>query len=54
MPQHLDEKQACLMKEGRCFSCKERGHTTYDCPRKGKIAAILKSISKDSDSQEKK
>ena len=39
-PQHLVKKQACLIKEGRCFNCKEKGHTTYDCPRKGKIAAI--------------
>ena len=52
-PQYLDEKRARLMKEGRCFSYKERGHTTYDCPRKGKIAAISESISEDSDSQGK-
>ncbi len=53
MPQHLDKKQARLMKKDRCFSCNERGHTAYDCPRKGKIAAILEDVSKDSNSQRK-
>ncbi len=51
--QYSDKKQARLIKEGRCFSCKERGHTAYDCPRKGKIVAILESINEDSDSQGK-
>ncbi len=51
--QHSDEERARLMKEGRCFSCKEKDHTTYDYPRKGKIAAISESISEDSDSQRK-
>jgi hypothetical protein len=23
-----------LMKEGRCFNCKEQGHMTRDCPKK--------------------
>ncbi len=53
MPQYSDEKQAHLMKEGKCFSCNERGHTAYDYPRKGKIASILDSISKDSNGQGK-
>ena len=52
--QYLDEEQARLMKEGRCFSYKEGGHTTYDCPKKGKITAILEGIGKNSDSQGKK
>ncbi len=51
MPQYSDEERARLIKEGRCFSCKERGHTVYDYPRKRKIATILEGISKDSDSQ---
>ncbi len=51
--QHLDEERACWMKESRYFSYKERGHTTYDCLRKRKIAAILESVSKDSNSQGK-
>ena len=41
------------MKEGRCFSCKERGHTVYDCPKKVKIAAISEGIDEDSKSQGK-
>ncbi len=52
-PQYSDKKRARLMKEGRCFSCKERGHTAYDCPRKEKIAAMLEGVSKNSDSQGK-
>ncbi len=52
-PQHSDEERASLMKEGRCFSYKKRVHTTYDCPRKEKIAAISESISKDSDNLRK-
>ena len=50
MPRHLEEEQACLIKEGRCFSCKKRGHIAYNCPKKGKIAAISKDVSKDSNS----
>ena len=52
-PQHSDEKRGRLIKESRCFSCKKRGHTTYDCLRKGKIAAILEIMSEDSNSQGK-
>ncbi len=52
-PQHSDTERTRLMKEGRCFSCKERGHTAYDYPRKGKIVAILEGVSKDSNSQGK-
>ena len=52
-PQHSEKGRARLMKEGRCFSCKERGHTAYNCPKKGKIAAISEGVSEDSNSQEK-
>ena len=52
-PQYLDEKQAHLMRKGRCFSCKEKGHTVYDCLRKGKIAAISEGLIEDNSSQEK-
>ena len=52
-PQYSDEERARLMKEGRCFSCKEKGHTAYNCPRKGKVAAISEGVSEDSDSQGK-
>ena len=52
-PRHSEEERARLMKEGRCFSCKEKGHTAYDCLRKGKIAAISEGVSEGSDSQGK-
>ena len=51
-PRHLKEKRACLMKEGRCFNFKKRGHTAYDCPKKRKIAAISEGVSEDSNSYE--
>lgn len=38
------------MKEGRYFSCKERGHIAYNYPKKGKIAAILEGLIKDNSS----
>ncbi len=47
---HSDKKQAHLMEGSRYFSCKERGHTAYNCLRKGKIAAISKRVSEDNDS----
>ena len=53
MPQYLEKEQIWLMKEKRCFCCKERNHKAYDCPRKGKIAAILEGLSEGSDSQRK-
>ena len=53
MPQYSQKEQAHLMKEDRCLSCKKRGHTTYDCSKKWKIAAISKGVSKDSNSQGK-
>ncbi len=53
MPQHSNKEQAHMIKEGKCFSCKEKHHTAYNCLRKGKIVAISESISKDSDGQRK-
>lgn len=41
------------MKEGRCFSCKEKGYIIYDYLKKEKIAGILEGISQDSNSQRK-
>ena len=41
------------MKEGKCFSYKERDHTAYDYSKKEKIAVILEGISEDSNSQRK-
>ena len=52
-PQCLGEKQARLMKKGKCFSCKKKGHTAYDCPKKRKIAGISEGMSENSNSQEK-
>ena len=53
MPQHLDEKQIRLIKEGRCFSYKKRGYIAYHCLKKGKIIAISEGVSKDSNSKGK-
>ena len=52
-PKHLNEEWARLMRKGRYFSYKERGHTTYDCFKKGKIVAISEGVSEDNNSQEK-
>jgi Zinc knuckle len=29
------EEQTCLMKEGKCFRCKQFGHLSRDCPNEG-------------------
>jgi Zinc knuckle len=29
------EERARLMKEGKCFRCKQFGHLSRDCPNKG-------------------
>ena len=42
------------MKKNSCFSYKKKGHTTYDYSKKEKIAAFLKSVSKNGNSQGKK
>lgn len=42
------------MKERRYFSYKKRGHTAYNCPKKGEIAVIQEGVSEDSDSQREK
>lgn len=42
------------MKKCKCFDCNKTEHTTYDCLKKGKITAISKSVSENSNSQEKK
>ena len=39
-PRNLDVEISQLIKEGRCFNCKERGHTMLDCPKKVNISAI--------------
>ena len=35
--QPVISKRDQLMKEGRCFSCREVGHRTIDCPSKKKL-----------------
>jgi hypothetical protein len=35
------DKRAALMKEGRCFTCEEKGHVTRDCPRKTSAIALV-------------
>lgn len=49
-PQHLDEKQARLIKKKKCFSCKEREHTVYNSSRKKKIIAISEDFIKNNSS----
>ena len=39
-PRNSDGETSRLMKEGRCFNCKGRGHTMLNCPEKAKISAI--------------
>ena len=50
MLQTSKKEQAWLIKGSRCFNCKEKGYITYNCPKKGKIAAMSKGISKNSNS----
>ena len=40
MPRNLDAEISQLIKEGRCFNCKERGHTMLNCPKKANVSAI--------------
>ena len=54
MPQHLEEEQIRLVKDGRCFSYKERDYTAYNYPKKEKIIAIFEDVSEDSNNQGKK
>ena len=54
IPRHLNEKWVQFIKEGRCFSCKEKGHTAYNCLKKGKIVAILENVRENSNNQGKK
>ena len=50
MPRHSENNQVQLMKERRCFSCKKRSHTAYDCRKKRKIIFISEGVSESSDS----
>jgi hypothetical protein len=33
------EEQRCLRNEGRCFFCKQQGHISHACPKKGRTGA---------------
>lgn len=50
---HLEEKWACLIKESKYFSFKEKWHIPYDCFKKKKIAAITKYVSENNNSEKK-
>ena len=39
-PRNSDAEISQLMKEGRCFNCKERGYTMLNCPKKANVSAI--------------
>ena len=49
-PQNLDAKIARLMKERKCFNCKKKGHTIFNCLKKAKISAITDTSDIDSES----
>ena len=48
--QHLEEKQTYRIKENRCFNCRKKNYTAYDCLKKDKIAVISENVSKNSNS----
>lgn len=50
IPWHLDKEQVRFMKKRRCFSSEERGYTTYDYDKRGKIADILESDDENNES----
>lgn len=52
-PQHSIEDQICLFKKSKFFYCQEKVHSPYDYSKKGKNAAISKSVNNDHNSQEK-
>ena len=39
-PRNSDVETSQLIKEGRCFNCKGRGHTMLNCSEKAKVSAI--------------
>ena len=39
-PRNLDVKISQLMKKGKCFNCKKRGHTMLNCLKKAKVFTI--------------
>ena len=61
LPRPTTEERIKLMNEGRCFTCREKGHTSSDCPRKAeaekereaRIQAIAKRYEQQEDSSNK-
>lgn len=49
----MDEEQTCLMRKKRCFSCKKKGYSVYNYPKKSKVAAVLEDLNKRNSNQEK-
>ena len=43
-PRNLDAEISQLMKEGRYFNCKEKGHTMLNCPKKANVSAIIDAL----------
>ncbi len=46
-PRNSDAKISQLMKEGRCFNYKGRGHTMLNCPENAKVSAITDALNID-------
>jgi hypothetical protein len=38
-PMPVEERNA-LMKDGRCFNCREQGHMTRECPKKNAVSTV--------------
>ncbi|KAJ5131599.1 hypothetical protein N7448_005757 [Penicillium atrosanguineum] len=38
-PMSVEDRNA-LMKEGRCFNCREQGHMTRECPKKNTVSTV--------------
>lgn len=49
-----DTEKAALMKEGKCFYCREQGHVSRSCPKKkDPVAALASATPRDSDKRNK-
>ena len=44
--QYSEEERVQLMKKTRCFSCKKRGHTANNYPRRGKLLLFQRVLVK--------